>query len=68
MSVKVNNDIHLLSLFSFSFFPFHLSYKFLFGWIRWRILGRLIQPRQIYILFILEGEEEIFLNRADVNH
>lgn len=45
-----------------------MSYKFLFGWFRLRILGRLVQPRQIYILFILEGEEEIFLNRADLDH
>lgn len=50
------------------FFLFHTSYKFLFGWFRLRILGRLVQPRQIYILFILEGEEEIFLNRADLDH
>lgn len=40
------------------FFP--LAGKFHFGQIRLRILGRLIQHRQIYSLFMLDEEEEIF--------
>lgn len=50
------------------YLAFFLTDKFHFGWIRWRILGRLIQPRQIYSLFILDEEEEILSDRADMEH